>query len=99
MLSAKLNIVPGKLTPKATTAYGSDTLRIWAAGIDYTRDASIGPTSISHAAEILRKLRSALRFILGNASVSQPKPLDQVHLNLVGRLRANKGTPPLTSPG
>lgn len=75
------------LTPQSTTAYGSDTLRVWAAGIDYTRDASIGPTSISHAAEILRKLRSALRFILGNIGTAKPLPLSEVELSLVSGLK------------
>jgi isoleucyl-tRNA synthetase len=64
-------------------AFGSDTLRVWAAGTDYTRDASIGPSSISHAAELLRKLRSTLRFMLANTANATPLPLDRAELTLV----------------
>lgn len=47
--------------------HGADVLRLWAASVDYTRDVSMGPSAITHAAESLRKMRSALRFVLANA--------------------------------
>lgn len=58
---------------------------MWAAGTDYTRDASIGPSSISHAAELLRKLRSTLRFMLANVTNANPLPLREAELTLVER--------------
>ncbi|CAK9784570.1 mitochondrial putative Isoleucyl-tRNA synthetase [Cutaneotrichosporon oleaginosum] len=77
-----MDVVNGK---KGRDAFGSDTLRVWAAGADYTRDASIGPSSISHAAEVLRKLRSTLRFMLANTASATPLPLERVQLTLVER--------------
>ena len=50
--------------------HGTDVLRLWAASVDYTKDASIGPAALAHAAETLRKLRSVVRYILGNV----PRP-------------------------
>lgn len=77
-----MDIVKGT---KATAAHGSDTLRVWTAGVDYTRDCSIGPNTISMASELLRKLRSALRFMVGNvantAVEEKPLLLDQVALS------------------
>lgn len=60
---------------------GADTLRTWAASVDYTRDVSIGPSAIKHASETLRKIRSAMRFLLANAEDVQ---LDSVQLRPVG---------------
>ena len=51
--------------------------------MDYTRDVSIGPSSIGHAAEGLRKIRSALRFLLANVEAQEVPELEQVTLNLV----------------
>ncbi|WOO76802.1 Isoleucine--tRNA ligase [Vanrija pseudolonga] len=70
---------------KSTPARGSDTLRVWAAGVDYTRDASIGPSSIEHASELLRKLRSSMRFIIGNTSRAPPPALADVELSIAER--------------
>lgn len=68
---------------QSTPARGSDTLRVWAAGVDYTRDASIGPSSIEQASELLRKLRSSMRFIIGNTSRAPPPALADVELSIV----------------
>lgn len=57
---------------------------MWVAGVDYTRDASIGPTSISTAAELLRKMRSSLRFMVGNTAGEKPLPANEVDLTIVG---------------
>ncbi|GMK54006.1 hypothetical protein CspeluHIS016_0105920 [Cutaneotrichosporon spelunceum] len=77
-----MDVVNGK---KGRDAFGSDTLRVWAAGTDYTRDASIGPSSISHAAELLRKLRSTLRFMLANTANATTPPVEEAQLTLVDR--------------
>jgi isoleucyl-tRNA synthetase len=60
-------------------------MRLWAAQVDYTRDVSIGPTSLSAAAENARKIRNAVKFILGNAYRGDkvPPALDTVQLGLV----------------
>lgn len=69
---------------------GADTIRLWAASVDYTRDVSIGPSALRHSSETLRKLRSSARFMLGNLNEEVREP---AHLGLVsGQLR-----PPLIS--
>lgn len=65
-------------------------MRLWAAQVDYTRDVSIGPTSLSAAAENARKIRNAVKFILGNAYRGrEPPALHQVQLGLVSRSPSN----------
>lgn len=68
-------------------AYGSDTLRIWAAFVEYSRDVSIGPSSISQSAEVLRKLRNTMRFLIANAATDRENrvPLADVQISLVRR--------------
>lgn len=70
---------------KKLPSYGTDIMRLWAAQVDYTRDVSIGPTSLSAAAENARKIRNAVKFILGNAyrADTEPRTLDTVQLGLV----------------
>jgi isoleucyl-tRNA synthetase len=64
---------------------GADTLRVWAASVDYTRDVSIGPNAIKHASESLRKIRSAMRFLLANTSGETARALSEVELGPVSR--------------
>ncbi|ODO00230.1 isoleucine-tRNA ligase [Cryptococcus amylolentus CBS 6273] len=66
-------------------AYGADTLRLWAASVDYTCDASIGPSSISHASETLRRLRNTARFLLANTSEHEEVSLEDVELRAIDR--------------
>ncbi|KAH9063221.1 isoleucyl-tRNA synthetase [Lactarius vividus] len=51
---------------KKQPAYGADTLRLWAATVEYWRDMSISPKILEQASESLRKIRNSARFILGN---------------------------------
>jgi len=62
--------------------HGADVLRLWAASVDYFGDASIGPNTIAHADEMLRKLRNVTRFLLA-AGGETIVPLDKVELSLV----------------
>jgi isoleucyl-tRNA synthetase len=66
---------------------GADTLRVWAASVDYTRDVSIGPNAIKHASESLRKIRSAMRFLLANTSGETARDLSGVELGPVSHSR------------
>ncbi|KAF8317206.1 isoleucyl-tRNA synthetase [Clavulina sp. PMI_390] len=59
-------ILFGGKDQKKEPAYGVDVLRLWAAGVDYTKDVSVGPTSLAQVAEHVRKLRNTARFMLGN---------------------------------
>lgn len=65
-------------------AHGADVLRLWAASVDYSRDVSMGPSAISHAAEALRKIRSSLRFML--AYSTQAGPAEETCLSAVSCL-------------
>ncbi|HEY9687285.1 MAG TPA: isoleucine--tRNA ligase [Coleofasciculaceae cyanobacterium] len=46
--------------------YGADVLRLWVASVDYTNDARIGQNKLREMAEIYKKVRNTLRFVLGN---------------------------------
>lgn len=43
-----------------------DVLRLWAAGVDYTKDVAVGPSALAQVSESVRRLRNTARFILGN---------------------------------
>ncbi|KAI0284613.1 isoleucyl-tRNA synthetase [Russula aff. rugulosa BPL654] len=58
-------IVKGGVDSKQP-AYGADTLRLWAATVEYWRDMAIGPKILEQTSESLRKIRNSARFILGN---------------------------------
>ncbi|KAI8343278.1 tRNA synthetases class I-domain-containing protein [Chlamydoabsidia padenii] len=59
-------ITNGGKDKKLNPAYGSDVLRMWVANCEYTRDVNIGPTVIAQMSEIMRKVRTTARFMLGN---------------------------------
>ncbi len=46
--------------------YGADILRLWVAQSDYTADLRIGKEILKGVADGYRRLRNALRFVLGN---------------------------------
>ena len=48
--------------------HGADVLRLWVVGSDYAEDLRIGPEILKHHADIYRRLRNTLRFLLGNLS-------------------------------
>ncbi|KAI5452982.1 isoleucine-tRNA ligase [Naganishia albida] len=82
-----MEVIHGGKDKKKLPSYGTDIMRLWAAQVDYTRDVAIGTTSLSAAAENARKIRNAIKFILGNAyrGDSQPPSLASVQLGLVDR--------------
>jgi len=51
---------------KKNPAYGADILRLWAATVEYWRDMSLGPTSLTQTSESMRRIRNSARFMLGN---------------------------------
>ena len=57
---------------KREPAYGADVLRLWVASVDYTADAPVGPTIVAQVADVYRKLRVTLRFLLGNLADFDP---------------------------
>ncbi|MGE0716180.1 MAG: isoleucine--tRNA ligase [Alphaproteobacteria bacterium] len=46
-------------------AYGADILRLWVVSADYSEDLRIGPEILKHQAEMYRRLRNTLRYLLG----------------------------------
>ncbi|KAK4689695.1 isoleucyl-tRNA synthetase, partial [Tremellales sp. Uapishka_1] len=70
---------------KDLPAFGADTLRLWAASVDYAKDVSIGKSSLSHAAETLRKLRNTSRFLLGNTANVPVKSIESVNLSFIDK--------------
>ncbi|HYD32896.1 MAG TPA: isoleucine--tRNA ligase [Azospirillaceae bacterium] len=45
--------------------YGADILRLWVVGSDYSEDMRIGPEIIKYQADLYRRLRNTLRYLLG----------------------------------
>ena len=57
---------------------GADILRLWVVSSDYSEDLRIGPEILKHQAELYRRLRNTLRYLLGNLagfSESEALPL------------------------
>jgi isoleucyl-tRNA synthetase len=48
--------------------YGADIVRLWAASSDYKADIRISKVILKQLAEVYRKIRNTMRFILGNTS-------------------------------
>ncbi len=46
--------------------HGADVLRLWVVGSDYAEDLRIGSAILKQHADIYRRLRNTLRFLLGN---------------------------------
>ncbi|MGB1005866.1 MAG: isoleucine--tRNA ligase, partial [Thalassobaculaceae bacterium] len=54
-------------TPQEVIAQsGADILRLWVVGSDYSEDLRIGPEILKHHADLYRRLRNTLRFLLGS---------------------------------
>ncbi|KAH8548878.1 Isoleucyl-tRNA synthetase [Umbelopsis sp. PMI_123] len=91
-------IVPSLVTKggkdrKKNPAYGTDILRLWVANTEFTKDVSVGPTVIAQVSDMMRKVRTTSRFMLGNLSdfsyndavpYDQLKPVDQYMLYELG---------------
>jgi isoleucyl-tRNA synthetase len=45
--------------------YGADIVRLWAITVDYTRDVPVGDALLKSVADLYRRLRGTLRFLLG----------------------------------
>jgi isoleucyl-tRNA synthetase len=49
-----------------TKQYGAETLRLWVVASDYSEDLRVGPEIIKRMADMYRRLRNTLRYLLGN---------------------------------
>ncbi|MBI3615518.1 MAG: isoleucine--tRNA ligase [Candidatus Omnitrophica bacterium] len=53
---------------EVVSSLGADLLRLWVAASDYREDVRISPEILSQTAEVYRKIRNTLRFMLANLS-------------------------------
>ncbi|KAG5513485.1 hypothetical protein PMAC_000916 [Pneumocystis sp. 'macacae'] len=60
------DIIFGGKDTKKDPAYGVNVLRLWVAGSDFANDVNISSTILRNMAEMQRKIRSVLKFLLGN---------------------------------
>ncbi len=51
---------------EVVTASGADILRLWVVASDYGEDLRIGPEILKYQADVYRRLRNTLRYLLGN---------------------------------
>ena len=58
--------LPPPFPSQTEPAYGADVLRLWVASVDYSNDVTIGPTILKQIADVYRKLRGTVRYLLGN---------------------------------
>jgi len=55
------------VSPQDTVdSLGADILRIWVVSSDYSEDLRLGPEILKHQADLYRRIRNTLRFLLGN---------------------------------
>ncbi|KAK9822294.1 hypothetical protein WJX74_003674 [Apatococcus lobatus] len=59
-------VIEGGKDQKKEPAFGADVLRLWVSSVDYTNDVLIGGNILSQVAEVYRKMRLTLRYMLGN---------------------------------
>ncbi|MBL8659040.1 MAG: isoleucine--tRNA ligase [Rhodospirillales bacterium] len=53
--------------------HGADVLRLWVVGSDYAEDLRIGSAILKQHADVYRRLRNTLRFLLGNLAGFRPE--------------------------
>ena len=59
--------------------YGADTLRLWVALADFFTDLRLGKNILTQTADIYRRLRNTLRFLLGNLTpLETPLPHEKL---------------------
>jgi len=59
-------IINGGGNTKKEPAYGADTLRLWAASVDYTTDVPISQDIMASVGQKVAQIRNRVRFMLGN---------------------------------
>lgn len=66
---------------EASSKYGADVLRYWAASVDWTDDAPCGDNLLKQFGESYRRIRNTIRFLLANLYDDEPE-YDAVSLDL-----------------
>lgn len=71
--------------------YGAEILRLWVAMSDYRGEVSFSPTIMQQTADLYRKLRNTLRFLLANLNDFKPSDLlPQDQITELDQLMVNK---------
>eukprot|EP00210_Caulerpa_lentillifera_P007338 g7014.t1 len=68
-----LFVIQGGNNQKQEPPYGADVLRLWVASVDYTSDVMIGKGILRQVADVYKKIRGTLRFLLGNLHDFDPE--------------------------
>jgi isoleucyl-tRNA synthetase len=77
--------------------YGADILRLWVVGSDYTEDMRVGEGILKQQAELYRRLRNTLRYLLGaldgwsEAERIEPARMPELERWVLHRLRELDG--------
>ncbi|MDN4523495.1 isoleucine--tRNA ligase [Fictibacillus fluitans] len=58
---------------KVMNQLGADILRLWVSSVDYQADVRVSDEILKQVAEVYRKIRNTLRFLLGNLNGFDPK--------------------------
>ncbi|MDD9147142.1 isoleucine--tRNA ligase [Sporolactobacillus sp. CQH2019] len=58
---------------KVMKQFGADIIRLWVASVDYQADARVSNDILAQVAEVYRKIRNTIRFMLGNLNDFDPK--------------------------
>ncbi|RYL95403.1 isoleucine--tRNA ligase [Sporolactobacillus sp. THM7-4] len=64
---------------KVMKQFGADIIRLWVASVDYQADARVSYDILGQVAEVYRKIRNTVRFMLGNLGDFDPKDAVAVH--------------------
>ncbi len=62
---------------------GVDVLRLWVASSEYTHDIGVSKTILNHVSESMRKIRTTIRFLLGNLGDWDGKEISYQHMTAV----------------
>lgn len=65
-------VIAGGKDAKKDPPYGADVLRLWVASVDYSSDVLIGGRILGQVADVYRKIRFTLRYLLGNLADYDP---------------------------
>ncbi|NJK33873.1 MAG: isoleucine--tRNA ligase [Oscillatoriales cyanobacterium SM2_2_1] len=59
-------VINGGKNLQQEPAYGADVMRLWASSVDYCGDVPVGKNILNQTADVSRKIRNTVRFLLSN---------------------------------
>lgn len=70
---------------KVMNQLGADIIRLWVSSVDYQSDVRVSDDILKQVAEVYRKIRNTLRFLLGNLDGFNPEK-DSVAFDELGKI-------------